>query len=79
MPEMAGNELRCLKKMSLKSSMSGREISSEQPLTSKGGRVVLPCPPPAGRIAGLLPVPVNPERGTGSKEAPLFLPCSALR
>lgn len=37
MPEMAGNELRCLKKMSLNLSMSGREISSEKLLTSKWG------------------------------------------
>lgn len=37
MPEMAGNELRCLKKMSLNLSTSGREISSEKLLTSKGG------------------------------------------
>ena len=79
MPEMAGNELRCLNKMSLNLSTSGREISSEKLLTSKGGRVVLPCPPPADKIQGLLPVPVNPERETCSKEAPLLLPCSALR
>ena len=36
--------------------------------------MVLPCPPPAGRIPGLLPVPVNPER-TGALNGvfPTFL------